>query len=221
MTVSRGAGVLVLSWALLLGASGVARAQGDADVYRPVRPERLVEFRGFFMAGVERTLSKDSLEAVLGTSDLRLYGGGAEVVIARHWILRGVFTQFSGTGTRVFVAPSGTIFELDIPLEITVRPLEFSAGYRLALPKSLGVYGAAGISRYTVIERSTGETERSTGSGWHVLGGVEASPLRWVFLAAEAQWTKTSEILEGGTADAFDEGRLGGVRAAARLGIRF
>jgi len=173
------------------------------------------------MAGFERTLAKESLDAVLGRTDLRLYGGGAEMLIAGRWILRGAVSQFSDTGTRVFVAPNGTIFPLDIPLEITVQPLEFSAGYRVALPKSLGVYAAAGVSRYKVTERSTGETERSTGSGWHVLAGLEAQPMRWVFFAVEAQWTKTSEILEGGTAEAFDEGRLGGLRAAVRAGVRF
>ena len=182
---------------------------------------RPVELRGFFAAATEQTEAKETFDAILGTERMTLIGGGGEIVITRRWIVRGQLLQFTDTGTRVFVDTDDTVFGLDIPLDITVRITEFSAGYRFLAKPRWGLYAAAGRSSYSLREESNGETARSSGGGWHVLGGFDVKPIRWVFLAGEAQWTKTDDMLTGGAAEALGESRLGGIRAGARIGFAF
>ena len=194
-----------------------------AQVWRlPPKPKpRTLELRGYLTAGLEQTESPKTFDAILGRKNLWLIGGGGEVVIVGRWILRGQMSQFSDTGTRVFVDTDDTVFPLDIPLRITVRALDFSAGYRFYVKRRWALYAGAGRTQYQLTERSNDETARSKGGGWHVLGGLEATPRKWVLLAAEGQWTRTSDILEGGAAAALGESELGGPRLAGRVGFRF
>ena len=182
---------------------------------------RPYEVRAFFTAGSESTESPKTFDAVLGTERLMLIGAGGEIQIKRRWILRGQFSQFSDTGTRVFVDTDGTVFPLDIPLDITIRVTEFSAGYRFYVKPRWALYAAGGRSSYSLREESNGDPARSNGSGWHVLGGAEARPHKWIFIAGEGQWTKTDDILTGGAAEALNESRLGGIRISGRIGIAF
>lgn len=180
-----------------------------------------VEFRVFGYAGTEMTSAAKSLDAVLGTNQLLLLGGGAEIILADRWLLRGTFSQFNKTGTRVFVGPDGAIFPLGIPLRITIRPLELSGGYRQPLTRLIALYAAAGYSRYAVKETSNDETEAFAGKGWHFLGGLEMKPVSHLLVAAEGQWTRTDEMLTGGVAAEFGESRLRGLRISGRIGFVF
>jgi hypothetical protein len=208
--------VRVLGAVLVLGAVPAA-AQTGTQRNRP----RDVEVRAFFTAGSEKTEAPKTFDAVLGSERITLLGGGGEFIFKHRWLVRGQFSQFSGRGTRVFVDTDGTVFPLDIPLDITVRVTEFSGGYRFYVKPRWSLYGAGGRSMYSLREESNGESARSNGSGWHVLGGFDARPYKWVFVAGEAQWTKTDDILTGGAAEVLDESRLGGFRIAGRIGIAF
>jgi hypothetical protein len=192
----------------------------EPDVPEPKKP-RAFELRAYVAAATEQTEAPRTFDAILGTERLTLLGGGAEIVIARRWLLRGQIMQFADTGTRVFVDIDRTVYPLDIPLKITVRPADLSAGYRFLVKPRWAAYAAGGWSRYEVTEQSLGESERTTGTGWHALGGLEAKPRRWLLLAGEAQWTKTEDMLAGGTAEALGEPRLGGVRLGLRAGVAF
>ena len=182
---------------------------------------RPYEVRAFFTAGSERTEARETFDAVLGSDQLMMLGGGGELVIKNRWILRGQLAQFDDTGTRVFVDTDGTVFPLNIPLEVTIRVTEFSAGYRFYVKPRWAMYAAAGRSSYSLREKSNGELARSNGSGWHLLGGVEARPHKWVFAGGEAQWTRTDDILTGGAAEVLNESRLGGIRVSGRIGFAF
>lgn len=206
---------------LLLLVCGVtpAFAQDPEPAPAPKKP-RAFEIRGYFTAGSEQTESPKTFDAILGSERLLLLGGGGELIIARRWIVRAQLSQFSDTGTRVFVDTDGTVFPLDIPLDITVRATEFSAGYRPFVRPRWALYAALGRSQYKLTEQSLGDTDRSSGGGWHVLGGADFKPHKWVMVAGEAQWTRTEDIL-GGAAEVLRESELGGLRLAGRLGFAF
>lgn len=185
------------------------------------KPRTPLEFRAFVYAASESVESKETFEAILDKSSLMLIGGGAEVVIGRRWLVRGTYSTFSDTGTRVFVDTDDTVFPLNIPLKITVRPLDFSAGYRFIVKPKWALFAGAGLTRYELTEESTGESDDVSGNGWHLLAGAEMKPHRRVLLGTEAQWTRTDEILTGGAANALGEGKLGGIRLGLRAGIAF
>jgi hypothetical protein len=219
---------LAIAAVLMSGAMAPAFAQ----VWRvPPRPKpRPLELRAFFTFGLEQTDAPKTFDAILGKETLSLIGGGGEVVLSQRWILRGQFSQFSDTGTRVFVDTDDTVFPLDIPLDITVRALEYSAAYRFVLgrarpprfqPPRWAVYAGFGRSHYELIERSNDETARTKGAGLHLLGGVEMTPHKRIMLAGELQRTWTDEMLTSGAADALGESQLGGLRIAGRAGFRF
>lgn len=204
--------------ALALGAVLLGVVPAAAQTIKTPRP---YELRGYAYAGSESTESPQTFDAILGEDRLTLLGGGGELMFAKRFLVRGQWSRFSATGTRVFVDNDETVFELGIPLDVRVTVTEFSAGYRFFVKPGWALFAAAGRSNYGVREKSNGETATSDGGGWHLLGGVEAKPHKWVLLAAEAQWTATGDILRGGAAEALGESELGGIRLAARAGFRF
>ncbi|MEX2269822.1 MAG: outer membrane beta-barrel protein [Vicinamibacterales bacterium] len=208
-----------LALVCLLCGAAPAFAQ-EVDPPPAPRKPRAFEIRGYFVAGSEQTESPKTFDAIFGSERLLLIGGGGELIVARRWLVRGQVSQFSDTGTRVFV-DAGEVFSLNIPLEVTVRATEFSAGYRFLVKPRWALFAAAGRTQYSLTERSNDETDRSKGSGWHVLAGVDVKPIKWVMLAGEAQWTRTEDILGGGAAEALGESQLGGLRLAGRIGFAF
>jgi len=222
--------VLAIAAVCMTGSMAPAFAQVRRPASPPKPKPRTFELRGYLTAGLEQTEAPKTFDAVLGKESLWLIGGGGEIVLAKRWILRGQFAQFSDTGTRVFVDTDDTVFPLDIPLKATVRALEYSAAYRFVLgrprpprfqPSRWAAYAGGGRSHYELIERSNDETARAKGTGWHLLGGVEMTPHKWVLVAVEVQRTWTEDILTSGAAAALDESELGGPRLAGRVGFRF
>jgi hypothetical protein len=212
----RGAGCWVLG--AMLGAVAVNPVFAQTT---PAKKPRPAEFRGYFMGASEKTESPETFGATLGTEKLTLLGGGGEIVVKRRYILRGQVSQFTDTGTRVFVDSSRTVFPLNIPLDVRIRVVEFSGGYRFLVKPRWSAYAAAGSSRYTFTEEANDERDRARGGGWHLLGGIDVKPHKWVMVAGEVQWTKTDDIFSGGAAAALGESRLGGVRIGARIGIAY
>jgi len=204
----------------VLGSGSVFAQEVEPEPAKPKKP-RAFELRGYVTAGSEKTESPETFDAILGSDSLLLVGGGGELLIKKRWILRAQISRFSDTGTRVFVDTDDTIFPLGIPLDIEVKVTEFSAGYRLYVKPRWGIYAVAGRSQYVLTEESNNETARSRGNGWHVIGGVDVKPHKWVLLAGEVQWTRTRDILLGGAAEALGESELGGLRFAGRIGFAF
>lgn len=213
-----GAKCLMLGAVLVLGARP-ALAQ-EPEPAQPKKP-RQFEIRGYFSAGTEKTESPKTFDAILGTERFTLVGGGGELLIKRRWILRGQFLTFSDTGTRLFVDTDKTVFPLGIPLDVTIDVVEFSGGYRFLAKPRWGAYAAAGRTSYKLTEESNDERDRASGSGWHLLGGIDVKPHKWVMAAGEVQWTTTEDIFDAGAAKALGESELGGVRFALRVGFAF
>jgi hypothetical protein len=210
-----------LVMALVLASALNAFAQATPKPRRtppPPLPPPTLEIGGYGMIGLMNFAAADSFDVILGSPSGMLFGGGARVRLP----LGGLFVdvgawRFSGEGERAFVF-EGEEFDLGIPVEITVTPLELTAGweFRLRRTPKFRPYIGGGFSSYGYQETSefaTGnENVGERFSGVHLLGGADYRVSRFVSLAGEATWTTVPGALgEGGVSAAFDEPALGGV----------
>ena len=187
----------------LLAGPGLASAQ--------------VQIGGFAMFGQVNFAAQESFDAIVGDPAGPIMGGGARVGLP----FGGLFVeiggwQFKDDGERAFVA-NGQVVPLGIPVEITVTPIEISAGWRFRfarLPR-LQPYAAGGFSSYGYKETSqfaaATEDVDERFNGYHVMGGAEVKLLRWLGVAGEVAWATVPDALgEGGVSEAFNETDLGG-----------
>jgi hypothetical protein len=77
---------------------------------------------------VQHFAADTTFDAVFGQSFGALFGGGARVERGRLWV-EVTASRFRRTGERAF-ATDGEGYGVDIPLTVTIRPIEFAAGYR-------------------------------------------------------------------------------------------
>jgi hypothetical protein len=122
-------------------------------------------------------------------------------------------------------ATDGEGYGVDIPLSVTIRPIEFAAGYRFRpIRGSILPYAGTGFGLYRYTETSpsaeAGEEVDLRHAGWLLVGGAEIRVHRWVAFAADLHYTYVPGILgEAGLSQAVDEANLGGL--AARFKVVF
>jgi opacity protein-like surface antigen len=126
-------------------------------------------------------------------------------------------------GQRVFV-DQGTVYDLNIPLQVTMIPFDVAAGWRM--PGRVSAYGAAGVSRISYGERSdfavTGDDVDESGTGLLLLGGVDVAVWRFVSIGGEVRYRHVEGPLgETGVSAVFDENSIGGVAASLRVSVGF
>jgi opacity protein-like surface antigen len=179
--------------------------------------------RGYLTFGSTTLGASDTFEAVAGTDhDIGISIGGS---VVRVW--RGVFadvawSQQKITGQRVFVN-QGTVYPLNIPLTVTIRPLDLAAGWRVRSGR-LSPYGGAGVSFLSYKETdpfaTAGETVETSHVGPVLMGGVDFAVWQWVHVGGEARYRHVSGILgDGGVSRSFGEDTLGGLSLAVRLSV--
>lgn len=167
--------------------------------------------RVFGAAGPTLFSAKESTEAILGSSNGIMMGGGAQVVLPNGAFVMAGYEQFKKTGTRVLV--SGTqVFTLPINDDVRVTPIQVTLGYRDFKSRRLSSYLGAGAGVMRLRERgSDGTTFSKSHVSGHVLGGVEKPLGSILALAGEIQWTGAPKILgESGVSAAVGEDDLGG-----------
>lgn len=202
---------------LFAAAVGTASAQSSG---------RSIEIGGYAMVGRFSFAAHESFDAVLGASSGPIFGGGATVGLP----FGGLFVdlgawQYSDSGERVLVV-DGEVIPLGIPLEVTIVPLEISAGWKFrirSMPKLIP-YVAGGYTSYAYKETSsfagTGEDVDERFGGYHLRGGAEFKLTRWLGIAGELAWTTVPDGLgEGGASNEFNETDLGGSSFRARITI--
>ena len=183
-----------------------------------------IGIRGYALFGIAQFAAKDTFEAVADLSQQPIFGGGAQVTN----IWRGIFADLAVSqiqtidGDRVFVN-GGEVFELNIPLEVKMRPLDFAAGWRLTHGR-FSPYVGAGISYLTYEERSdfaeTGDNVNESRTGPLVLGGIDVVLWNWFHAGGEFRYRQVKGILgEGGASEEFGEDDAGGFTAAVRISI--
>jgi len=192
----------------------------------PPPPSRGIAINGFAMFGRINFTAADSFDVILGEPSGTIYGGGARVGLP----LGGLFVEvgawrFRGEGERVFIF-EGQEIPLGVPVEITVTPLELTAGWEFRfrrLPK-LRPYVAGGYTSYGYKETSEFATDAENVDerfpGYLLGGGVEYRIARWLGLAGEFAWATVPDAIgESGVSAEFDETDLGGTSVRFKITI--
>jgi hypothetical protein len=185
--------------------------------------EPAVGVRGFALATEQRFAAGTTFNATLGSRSAPFFGGGVEVVLRRGLFVDAAVSHLDKAGQRAFVN-NGEVFQLGIPVKITLTPVELSGGYRLRIPGHARVvpYAAAGVGWYSYRETSSfaasGENVDMTHAGFLLLGGAEVRLQKWIRAAADAQYTAIPGILgQGGLSKDLSERDLGGLAARFRV----
>jgi len=209
----------------LLVAASVTPAVAQTQATR--RPAaRAIEIGGYAMVGRFTFAAAESFDTILGTTSSPIVGGGATVGLP----FGGLFVEvgawrFTQSGERVLVLGSEVV-PLGIPLDVTIVPVEISAGWKFRfrrLPR-LVPYAAGGYTSFGYKETSsfaaTSEDVDERFGGYHLRGGVEFKVRRWLGLAGEMAWTTVPDAIgKGGVSRAFNEDNLGGTSYRARITV--
>lgn len=188
------------------------------------RQSRSIEIGGFATVGRMDLSSANSFDAIVGKHAGPIVGGGAHVGLPWGGLFAEVGAwRFHQDGERVFIN-NGTRFPLGIHEDITLTPIEISAGWRVRfrrLPKLIP-YAAVGLTSMRFQETSdvsaAGEDVDENFGGYHLNVGAEYKIMRWLGVAGEAQWSTVPDAIgAGGVSETFQENELGG--KAVRLKI--
>jgi opacity protein-like surface antigen len=209
-------------FALSLAVPALAAAQGRPRPKPAPGPPPGVAVRGYGTFGSTVLAATETFRAVADRASASTFGAGAQVT----GLWRGLFadvavSQLVRDGERVFVDDAGAIFELGIPLEVTMRPVDLAAGWRFAFGR-VSPYAGAGLTLLSY-EEASGFAEPSddvtrSGTGPLVLAGVDVQVWRWIHAGAELRYRRVSGILgEGGVSGHFGEENAGGFSSAVRL----
>ena len=190
----------------------------------PPLPPPALEIGGYAMVGVMNFKAADSFDLILGSPSGAIFGGGARVGLP----LGGLFVdvgawRFHDEGERVFVF-EGQEFPLDIPVEITITPLELTAGWQFRLRRMPRIrpYLGGGFTSYGYKETSefaTGaENVHGRFNGYHLLGGAEYRVARRIAVGGEVTWTTVADAIgRSGVSDLFNETDLGGTSFRVKI----
>lgn len=215
--------VAMLAWFSAADASAQVTPRPPAAA----QPQpRSLQLGGYATLGRTTLTAAESFDAIVGSRSGPIFGGGARIGLP----LGGLFVdlgawRYRGEGERVFVA-NNEIFKLGIPVEITVTPIELSAGWRFRfrrVPK-FTPYAAGGFTflRYRETSQFSTPSEDADDSfnGYHVSGGAEYKITRWLGLAGEASLSRVPDAIgESGVSEAFRETDLGGTTVRIKLTI--
>ena len=183
-----------------------------------------IGIRGYATFGVAQLAAKDTFEAVADTSQQPVFGGGIQVTN----IWKGIFADLGVAqiepieGQRVFVN-DGEVFELNIPLEVKMRPVDLAAGWRFAYAR-VSPYVGAGMTFFRYEETSEGadpdENVSESKTGALFLAGVDVTIVSWLHAGGEIRYRHVTGILgEGGVSAEFEEDNAGGLAAAVRISV--
>jgi opacity protein-like surface antigen len=199
-----------------------ARRPSDALAKRPrsapaSRPP--VEVFGFGALGYGSWLAHDTFNAVLGSSQAPMFGGGLQVRVG-SLIIEGSVERFQKTGNRVFV-DGGTVYNLGIADRVQIIPITATVGYRHA-GRHITPYVGGGVGTHLYKETSDfadpSENLSEKFTAYHVLGGVEIANRSLLRLALEMQYTTVPDAIgTTGASAAFNEHNLGGVHARVKI----
>jgi opacity protein-like surface antigen len=205
--------VAMLTVAALLAACLPAAAQNEPSL--AIRP--------FVFMSEQAFTANETFSAGFGGSIQPFYGGGLSFVSGDGYFLDLTASRFKKTGERAFFF-DGQRFPLNIPMAVTVTPLELVLGYRFAHSRRVVPYVGGGVGSYRYQETSNDAADdepldvRQT--GYLAVAGVEVRTARWLRVGVDAQYSRVTGILgEGGLSQLADEGDLGGLAGRVRLTV--
>jgi hypothetical protein len=227
--IARAARTFTLAALLVTLFASDAVAQAKPRARRPPPPPLpppTLEIGGYVMVGLMNFTAAESFDLILGSPSGTIFGGGARVGLP----LGGLFVdvgawRFRGEGERVFVF-EGQEFPLDIPVEITITPLELTAGWQFRLRRMprFRPYIGGGFTSYGYKETSEFATSTENVddrlNGYHLLGGAEYRVARWIAVGGELTWATVADAIgASGVSDLFNESDLGGTSFRLKITI--
>ena len=105
---------------------------------------------GYATFGSSQFTAAESFEAILGESSGPIRGGGLRIGLGLGGLFFDVGAwRYGADGERAFVF-GDEVFPLGIPVDVTVTPIEISAGWRFRIPRLSRVipYGAGGLTSW-------------------------------------------------------------------------
>jgi hypothetical protein len=183
-----------------------------------------VGVRGFGTLGAVTFTAKDSFDAILGQPTGVIFGGGGQVLLPFGIFVQVGLSHFRQDGERVFIGPNDDVFRLGIPVQLTITPVDLTGGLRFGKWRRAAVYVGGGYSIYRYQETSDfadpsdNVDERFT--GFHVMGGAEYLPKRWLAIGGEVAWATVPDALgQSGVSAAFGEDNLGGTTIRLKISV--
>jgi len=181
--------------------------------------------RAFGTVDINALTAQNSFNAVLGTSRVTAFGGGVDVLnIWRGLFLRAAVSTTSKTGSRAFVA-NGQAVSLNIPLTVSMTPVEVGGGWRFLTRTRATPYVGGGALAQFYSEKSNfagpGENVSQTNIGYFALGGIEVETVRWLVVGVEAQFRGIPHAIgQSGVSQSFGETNLGGFTTRVLIGVK-
>ena len=219
---------LLVVLAIAASTPVVAQVRTTPPAPPAVQPAPALEpigIRGYALAGMAALAARETFDAVAGARSRPAFGGGVQITNLWRRLFADVGASVvSFDGGRVFV-DDGRVFELGIPLEVTLRHLDVAGGWRLTFARGrISPYAGAGLTWLQYEETSAfaqpGDDVREGGAGALVLGGVDIRLWQWLHAGGELRYRRVGGILgEGGASAAFGEDDAGGVAAAVRISV--
>ena len=140
---------------------GAGSGAGTVTSSRPAAPPPAFGIRGFGSLNYMFFNAHDSFEAIFGASSYPFFGGGGEVIFARHFFVSGTVEHFQKTGERVFVS-NGEVFKLGLDDKVSITPVSITGGYRLNSADRLVPYVGGGQGSTGSRKRRSSRTRTKT-----------------------------------------------------------
>ena len=200
----------------------LAALSGSAAAQTAAGPS--VGFRAYGLVDGNTMAAADSFDAIFASHRMTAVGGGAEIDVWHHLFLRIAASRAQRTGSRVFV--DGTdVFPLNIPLTVTMTPLEAGGGWRFSSRSRFAPYAGAAFISLAYQEVSdfaqSGENVNERYTGEAAFGGVDVTIWKGLFAGGEVQYRHIAvPDVATSVMHQFGESDLGGVTARVRVGFQ-
>lgn len=210
---------------LAAGQPGVPRMSGPrpgVPTASAAPPKPKASIRAFVDVSSVWMTASESFKAVTGSNSRVQYGGGVQAVNLWKGLYAEAAVGYSSlTGSRVFVY-QGTVYDLGIPVTITLLPIEAGIGWRAPVGKTLHAYAGGGVSFMNYKEESdfadADDDVSESVTGFYAAGGLEVRLAKWLHLRAEGRFSSLPDALgAGGVSADFNETDLGGAAVAVKL----
>jgi hypothetical protein len=218
--------------ALSLAAVFACPSPASAQAARSTLPPDPLGVDIFAGVGAAWPTATDTFEALnLGVPGIEFGGGVRFTGLWKKLFLQGSVHHWSDDGERVFVSEDGSVFPLDIRLDVSATYIDATVGWKEAMRNDAGritflTYAGAGAGVVRYSETSSfaqGDDDvEETKPGYHLLAGAEI-PLGSMFaVAIDGRYRFVPGLLgEDGVSAVFEEDLFGGFTASVGVRIGF